>query len=796
MSRDRWTAPLAAVATTATMWSLAPVVDGNEWQGPALVMVLTVLVVGILARWAQAPAGLVVPLQVVAGGIVLVAQFVGDVAVAGLLPGPAAATQLRELLLAGGATIDQYTAPVPESTGLVLIIALGVLAVAALVDLTAVTLRTPAASGLPLLALYCVPAAVLEDGLPTRYFLVAAAAWLLLVAHDTSTRVLTWGRLLPRWGTDTPSRTTFSKDAMAQAATGRRLAVVALALAAVLPTLAPGLDEGLLAQSGGSGGGGFGGRTVINPVLSLRDSLDPSRDVVVLRYQTDEPNPAPLRIVTADVFDGETWQPNTRGIRRDNSVADGLPAPPGLTADVQRDQFRMNVEITEVLDQDFLPLPYPTTQVEVEGRWYFDSRSLNVLGDDGQTVRGLSYQADYVAVRPTIDQLNRAQADRFGQLAEYTRLPELPSSVRQVARDITESAMTAYDRAVALQQWFRDSGEFTYSTEVPANAGTNAIEAFLDDKRGFCIQFASAMAVLSRALGIPARIAVGFLPGRAIGGNRYEVRLNDAHAWPELYFEGVGWIRFEPTPGSRTGEAPGYTDGADATDPSTSSPTSTDGSSPDPTTSTAPSASASGRGGVLDDPGADASSTATGADASWWPRIARILAVVALLVAAAGLTPVAAWWTRRRRRQAARSRPQAVEASWADLRERVEDLGVAVGDNLTPRQVDRHLANAGGLDDEPRAALTRVATAIEASRYAATDAPSSVDLDQLQSDIRQVVDAVSASRSSGDRWRSRVWPRSGRHHLADGFRCWASRLQLMKPDSWRSGSSGRRPPPH
>ena len=109
-------------------------------------------------------------------------------------------------------------------------------------------------------------------------------------------------------------------------------------------------------------------------------------------------------------------------------------------------------------------------------------------------------------------------------------------------------------KAAAIQAFLR-GGDFTYSTEPLPGSGYQALENFLlRDRRGYCEQFASAMAMMARVVGIPSRVAVGFLPGER-EGDSWKVSIRDMHAWPELYFAGYGWVRFEPTPASVTGAA-------------------------------------------------------------------------------------------------------------------------------------------------------------------------------------------------------------------------------------------------
>ncbi|WP_460447594.1 transglutaminase family protein, partial [Angustibacter aerolatus] len=586
--RDRLTGPLAALATILTLWSMRPVVEGARWVATSVVVVLLTLAVGAALRWARVPAGLVLLGQAVVAAVVLTVVFAGPEAVLGLVPGPDAFGRFGELLRDAGDTVNRYSAPVPSSPGIDFMVSLGVAVIALAVDSLAVSLRSPAAAGLPLLALYCVPAAVVPDGLPWRYFAVAAVGWLLLLAHDAGGAVTRWGRLLPRWGGGAPSRQTILSDTSALAATGRRLGVVAVLAAVLVPAVLPGLPDGLLTR-GGTGGTGTGTGTlsVINPVLQLRDNLSPRQDVEVLRYTTTQTAVAPLRIVTADTFDGETWKPGTTDVSRRNRAAKGLPNPPGLTDAIARQAYTMRIDVSPNLDQDFLPLPYPARKVDIDGAWLYDAASLNVLGE-GETVRDKSYSVDYLDVTPTADQLRAAPAAAQDTMQRYVRLPSsLPDVVRQRALEVTQGASTAYDQAMALQEWFRSKGGFTYSTQAPADSGGDAVADFLQSKQGFCIQFASAMATMSRSLGIPARIGVGFLPGTPDGQNTWSVRLTDAHAWPELYFEGVGWVRFEPTPATRTGAPPAWA--APATTGGTSDTASTSGATDAATGSSATS---------------------------------------------------------------------------------------------------------------------------------------------------------------------------------------------------------------
>ena len=145
----------------------------------------------------------------------------------------------------------------------------------------------------------------------------------------------------------------------------------------------------------------------------------------------------------------------------------------------------------------------------------------------------------------------------------FTEVPStLNNEIRRLAASITADAPTRFQKAQVLQQWFREDGGFRYDlSEVPsAGDGSADLLAFLNDRVGYCEQFAASMAIMARIIGIPSRVAVGFLePERATNGS-WEFSSRDLHAWPELYFPGSGWVRFEPTPQARTSQPPDYTE--------------------------------------------------------------------------------------------------------------------------------------------------------------------------------------------------------------------------------------------
>jgi hypothetical protein len=157
-------------------------------------------------------------------------------------------------------------------------------------------------------------------------------------------------------------------------------------------------------------------------------------------------------------------------------------------------------------------------------------------------------------VVPIPEELDRVVDLTPEQYGRWTTLPEdaLDPRIQEIAEGWTAGATSDYDKVLAIQRRLH-APEFAYSTEVEPTGDADALLEFLTQtKTGFCQQFATAMAVLVRELGLPARIAVGYQTGTLQDDGGYLVQTKDAHAWVEVFFEGYGWLQFEPTPGRGT----------------------------------------------------------------------------------------------------------------------------------------------------------------------------------------------------------------------------------------------------
>jgi len=169
-------------------------------------------------------------------------------------------------------------------------------------------------------------------------------------------------------------------------------------------------------------------------------------------------------------------------------------------------------------------------------------------------LRGLGQGAVYTVtsknLKPTADVLRAADATPLPApvRTRYAQVPLASERVRALAESITRDAATTYDKIRAIEAWLGANTE--YSLDAPLSPkGVDVVDHFLFDSRlGWCEQVASSLVVLARSVGIPARLATGFVPGERDGlAGRFVVRENDAHAWTEVFFPGVGWQGFDPT---------------------------------------------------------------------------------------------------------------------------------------------------------------------------------------------------------------------------------------------------------
>ncbi|WP_406097808.1 DUF3488 and DUF4129 domain-containing transglutaminase family protein [Streptomyces sp. NBC_01013] len=756
----------AFAATLMAACSMLPLVDPVTWILQAAFLLAVQCGVGALGRRVPLPRLLTVAVQAMVMVVLLTVAFAREEALAGFLPGPQSVQRIADLLTVGADDVGRYAIPAPATAGIRLMLVGGVLLVGLAVDALAVTFRSAAPAGLPLLALYSVAAGLSDGGADWLWFLLAACGYLLLLLAEGRDRLSQWGRVFAGASTPRDGSSGIGASggrALAPVRAGRRIGALALGIALVVPAALPALDGGLLAGTGGGNGKGSGGGTIsaVNPLVSLQNNLNQPENREVMSYRTNATGVQDfyLRILALDQFNGNEWRASTRRLK---DVPKRLPNPAGLSPDVAVTEISTNISASRSYRQTYLPLPYPATEVRVGGRWRYEPEGRTLVGDDGETTGGAQYEVSSLVVQPTADQLADAGTVPAALRREYTQVPSsLPEVVRKTAVEVTKGSANAYEQAVKLQNYFASEGGFTYDTSVNSGTGSAAIGRFLRDRRGFCVHFSFTMAAMARTLGIPARVAVGFTPGAPKSDGSMSVGLRDAHAWPELYFEGVGWTRFEPTP--TRGSTPSYTlpdapsgDSADPAQPEA------DASAAAPVT---PSASDScpaqmrrqGECGSSALPGA-VTPTDTGTPAGTVLGIALVVLLVLLLP----LLPMF-WRARMRARRlgfsTGRSPADATArtlAAWEEITDTAWDHGIEPDESLTPRKAAARVVRLGRLDTEVAAAVHRVASAVEQVLYAPEPRPVS----GLGEDAQAVRAGLRNSADRFARFRAVVAPRS------------------------------------
>ncbi|WP_183065024.1 DUF3488 and transglutaminase-like domain-containing protein [Streptomyces sp. gCLA4] len=756
----------AALATLLTSWSLSPLVESQAWLLQAALLLTVQSAVGAGARRVPLARSLTVAAQLLVSLLLLALFFAGKVESTGSGPLAYFVTDFGSLFAQGVHDVGEFAIPAPLTDGIQLLLVSGVLVIGLLVDLLAVTARTAAAAGLPLLALYSVAAGLSGGGDASWFsFLLAGCGYLMLLLSEGRDRLAQWGRVFGAApGGRAPADSGLSGNVRATAPVrfGRRIGALALGMALVVPAALPALDDGLLGgPKEGEGSGGSGGTiSAVNPLVSLQSNLNAQDNRVVLRYRTDSPQQGDqyLRILALDDFNGSKWEASGRAL---TDVPQQMPVPPGLGEQVRlgATEVTTNITASDGYTQRYLPMPYPATSVDIPGKWRFEPVGRTLVGDQlardrFQTVQGAEYKVRSLLLKPTAQQLQKAPAPDPAVREEYTRVPDnLPQVVGDTARQVTQGAKDDYSRAVKLQDFFAVSGGFRYDTQTTSGTGPQAVARFLADKEGFCIHFAFSMAAMSRTLGIPARVAVGFTPGEKQPDGIVNVSMRDAHAWPELYFQGVGWTRFEPTPRSGL-NVPDYSrPPAPTAQPSAPAPLPSQGAvQPAP----APSASAEcppalkrlGECG----PTAPQQNAAAGAG----PSVTAVLGWAALVLAVVVLPLLPLLW--RNRLRARRLASGEVLASWRELGDAAWDVGVAPDEALSPRRAASRVVELGRLEPDAAAAVHRVAGAVERALYAPPDAE--VSYAGLTDDVRQARAGLLASAGRLPRLRALLLPRS------------------------------------
>ncbi|WP_433294958.1 transglutaminase TgpA family protein [Pseudonocardia sp. CA-142604] len=708
-----WVSTIASgLAVLLAAGPVTAIVQGGAWFGHALAAVAVVVVLGLLLH--RLGAVVVAAGQAVGVLVLLTVQFADD-GLLGVLPGPGALQEFGALLSGAGQQIDTGIAPVTSTPQILFLVAaaFGLLAIG--VHLAAVSAAAPAAAGVPLLAVFAVPAALADTLLPWWAMAAAAAGFGLLLVAQTGFR-------------------------------GRLPGAAALVAVAVVLAVGVGTATSFVGTAGrfdsGTGAGGSGGSIGLSPFTALRGQLD-QRDPVDLFRVRGLTRPTYLRALTLRQYVPDAGWQATRP-----APGVGLPGPiqpqPTGSGEVA------NVEIENLAFRDYW-LPLYGDPIDVgglpEGPWLYDRSS--GTGYTGRPRQEDGWREQAFLPVPTVSQLRQATGDS-GVGPEYLDVTGVDPRVTEIAQQVVAGRSNNFDRAMALQDYFTGpDSQFTYSLQTAPGSGDDALVEFLTvGKAGYCEQFASAMAVMLRSVGVPSRVAVGFTAG-ADNGQYRTISTSDAHAWVEAWFPGIGWTTFDPTPltDGRT-IAPPYVQEAQGNPPDPeNAPADADlspGNNAEQQPLPAPAETEQAPSVALAPPPAAEGSVPL------WPLFVVVLLVAGAFVPA-GLRVIA-----RRRRLAAASAggPDATGAAWAELLAESIDRGVDHPPSDTVRGAARRIVREHRLDDDAQQALRQVVTAVEASWYG--------DVHPAPGDLDEPVDAVRAGIAAGGSLslRGRLLPRS------------------------------------
>ena len=755
--RDALVLALVAAATTwvALLSWKGFAIDYVGFMGPLIVIGVVVALSGAVLRWLRVPGALLVLAQLVVVGMVVSLYLTGS-----LVPIGDAWLRLEEAFQDASETARQYAAPVPRGVPPIdpLLVAGGA-ACMLLVDIMAGTLRRVPLAGLPLLTIYSIPVSLLGGGVSWIIFTLTTIGFLLMLYLQESRQIARWGRPLGNDGVD-PSGFGVSNGALRSSAGA--IGAAATALAIVVPLFIPTFGIELFGNGFGPGGGDK--IKIENPTVDLKRDIQQGSNAPVITVRTDDPNPGYLRISVLNRFSDNEWSPGDRQAPGDQRAIGTLPPIAGLSSSVPTKEYDYSVSIGQNFDSPWLPTQFPVSSIDAAGDWRYDSSTMDVMSFD-EDLRAAGMQYAMTAVEPELDpeamNTSALASDMMGtQLTELP--PGLSTSVRTLATRETAEYTGRFQKAVALQNYLRNNG--TYDLDNPVDgSGSDTLEAFLDENSpdsltGYCEQFAAAMAVMARTINIPSRVAIGFLHPEESAPGIYVYSLRDLHAWPELFFPGAGWVRFEPTPSDRAETVPGYTEYEFPAAPETALPSSA-----------ATSDDVANRP-ELNDPKEQnpqgQSGTIGGLGVPWRSIVIGVLALV-LLVGLALLPRL----VRRRRRE--RRLAEGPEPVWIELRDTVVDLGLTWPVGRSPRETGAHLVHYFGrpvgtdtsdcprhgadVSPEGEAALHRIVSTIEQQRYAR---PGTDQAAILKADAETVVAALEGGVTRGARRRAEWLPRS------------------------------------
>ena len=727
--RGGWLLVAAILAALlAALLPVARVIESGVWLVGAVVLSVLILAAGYNARRFHLPAIAVTLIEAAVWVVFMTVTYFRDTALLWVVPTLDSIRTVPALLDTAMEEITLGAAPLEPTTALAFVVvgAMGLLTI--IVDHVVVTARMPLLAAVGIVAVSLIPAIAVPSEVDVVGFVFLAVTILFLLRAETRSR-------------EKPLEQEAERTAGVPA-TAIGIGAIAIVVAVVATPMLP--------QPVARAGSGVGPGPGIDATLQLGDDLRRPQEIEVMRVRTDSPNVPYLRATTLSRFEGGVWEPDrAQSVSLDSERALGGIA---VDPDVRVTEYLSSLEVVN-LASPWAPVPYPAIEVSgLEGTWGAVPYNRTVMSRSGST-QGQDYDVLYAVPRPSLEQARAASASAGQVRDETTEVPaDMPPVIAELAAQVTAAATNDYDRLVALQRWFR-GGDFQYSLDAPVEAGfdgsgAEAVAQFLEVREGYCVHFASAFALMARTLHMPSRIVVGYLPGEPTtdsvdGQPVYSVSSSQLHAWPEVYFSGIGWISFEPTSGLGvpTSFSPASTTLGQPGDSDPAAPQSTP-------TPTAPVGS-----DALDRAEERGAGTAESAGGTVDP--VPMFGVVLLILVVCAL-PFLGRELRRRQQDAAARRGDAA-AAWQSVQDAAIDVGIPVPASESPRAFARRLIADHGV---PAGDMNTVLIAIERVSYSRAGTRSYWMGDDAANAAAAVRSALLASVPPARRVLALVAPRS------------------------------------
>lgn len=448
----------------------------------------------------------------------------------------------------------------------------------------------------------------------------------------------------------------------------------------------------------------------VNPMADLSQALRAGGDDAQLVYQSSSGTSVYLRLDTISDLAGITWELDNGTDKASSFPWSTRELPPSATSASAPDAPQMSVRVSvRNLRCHFAPIIPGATSFAISGSASSDAwrwTPADSLWSQAGTTGSLAYTVAGSYLEPITkpEQIGELKALRDasdeakgippnGELSPYLALPDdLPDSLRDAADEVlglaespANSSGGSSEDDIEMLRWLLNyfSHGFTYTLDAPLGTGNlSSLDAFMSERRGYCMHFAASTALMARELGIPSRIAIGYRPADVKDNSgAFVVPANSLHAWTELYLKGLGWVGLDATPATSTSRA--TTAAALGATHGQAEPKAKTADTRPATTPATPAQAAPRSDETASQAGAGAARQGRRAEFSWLgPSLLGALALAALCLPRL----LRRSRTKRRLREiAAGGAP--FEAAWNELLDLAMDAGLGPWRRLTEQQV-------------------------------------------------------------------------------------------------------------